>query len=279
MGYILFGSKALGMMTLALFVSCAPPSGLSGDGSAQSQSSNIVANYPAKGSNLRISLIDAPKEELKEVHVNIAHVELLLEKGGKHGRVLVAKDLGDIDLLTLQNGNSLILSDLNIPEGVAVKQIRLLLNNTDNYVIRQNGERVEMQTPSGQQSGVKILLKTPVVFDSNFSYAMTIDFDAKKSVVHKGNGGFLLKPVIKLPHFSKVPSDRVDDDGGEVPPPSDEEEPVTDGSDENDQSEGDGGEDGSGGEDGGSGDGGSGDDETDIPPEVDPDTLDSFFNA
>ena len=52
-----------------------------------------------------------------------------------------------------------------------------------------------LETPSAQQSGLKLNI------DANLTggvvYKLWIDFDAARSIVVKGNGDYLLKPVIR----------------------------------------------------------------------------------
>lgn len=52
-----------------------------------------------------------------------------------------------------------------------------------------------LQTPSAQQSGLKIKIDKDLDLDIN---TLTLDFDAEKSIVETGNGGYILKPVIKV---------------------------------------------------------------------------------
>lgn len=195
--------------------------------------SKLTSSYSIKPANLRVSLTDAPNHDLKEVHISVEHAELWLEKDGTEGRLIIAQGLGDVDLLTLRDGVLLPLADVDIPAGVKVKAIRLVLNADNNYAVKGDDSICPMQTPSGQQSGIKILLKESVEFESGSNYSMIMDFDAAKSVVVKGNGDCLLKPVLKLPLFTKAPEDQTPEDGGPIEDPVNDEEPVTDGDDSN----------------------------------------------
>lgn len=177
-----------------------------------------TALFAPKPANLRVNLTDAPNEELSTVNVNVSHVELWLEKEGNEKRLIIAQNLGNVDLLTLQNGVLLPLQDITMPEGVAVKHIRVILNDTGHFAVKISGQICELRTPSAQQTGIKIQLGTPIVFENNHSYSLVIDFDAKKSVVQMGNGNCLLKPVLKLKSATRLPSEDVDDDGNSETP-------------------------------------------------------------
>lgn len=171
-----------------------------------------LSSYPASG-NLRISLTDAPSKELKNVFVNVDHAELFVQNGSGEARLIVAQNLGLIDLLTLRNGVLLPMQDLSLPVGVSINAIRLVLKGNDNHSIKKDNSRCEMQTPSGQQSGIKIHLSEPFTIEQGRVYSMVMDFDAEKSVIIKGNGDCLLKPVLKLLRVTQIVTE---------PPPSNE---------------------------------------------------------
>lgn len=196
----------------------------------------IAPYYPTQPANLKFFLTDKPLNNVSEVNVNIDHMELLLERGGKQARINIAQNLGTINLLNFRNGILLGVSDINIPEDVSVKQIRMVLNETGHEVVYTDESKCALKTPSAQKSGVKILLKNPVTFESGKAYAMVIDFDAEKSVVQKGNGECNLKPVLKLVSATSVPADSVDDDGNTTEAP----DTLVDGNDGNDTSTDDG---------------------------------------
>ncbi|OQW50445.1 MAG: hypothetical protein A4S09_01230 [Proteobacteria bacterium SG_bin7] len=195
----------------------------------------ISPYYPTKLANLKFFITDKPLKDVAEVNVNIDHLELLLERGGKQARIRIAENLGKINLLDLRNGVLLGVSDITIPEDVSVKQIRIILKESGHEVVHDDHSICPLKTPSAQKSGVKILLKKPVTFENNKSYAMVVDFDAEKSVVI-GNTKCLLKPVLKLISATSVPSKSVDENGNSSEAP----DTLVDGSDGNDTGNDDG---------------------------------------
>jgi hypothetical protein len=197
---------------------------------SSSLDSPFLSSYPSGNNNLRISLTDAPSKDLKNVFINVDHAELFVRKGSGEGRLIVAQDLGLIDLMTLRNGVLLPLEDLSLPAGLEITAIRLVLKADNNHSIKADDSRCEMQTPSGQQSGIKIHLSQPFVLEQGQAYSMVMDFDAAKSVVVKGNGGCLLKPVLKLLSVTKSSGDAGEDASSTD---ASGETPVTDGADTN----------------------------------------------
>lgn len=212
----LFKLSFLQTATLLLLVSCSsggPSSPLGIDGLDNTNSSQTqLESYSPKPSNFRVSLTDAPSKELKSVFVNILNAEVWLKKGTKEVRVVIGKNIGFIDLMTLRNGVLLPLEDLLLPEGIVVSKIRFILGN-GNYAIKSDNSQCPLQTPSAQQNGIKINFKSPVTLAAHQSYSLVVDFDAQKSIVIKGNDECLLKPVLKIASFSKIDQEHIDIDG------------------------------------------------------------------
>lgn len=229
----------LTLTLLSTLVACKSGTSLlpSGSGTPDSglpdSTSSPVGSFPVTTNNLRISLTDAPSRVLKSVFVNVDHAELFVQKGGARGRIIVSQGLGMVDLMTLRNGVLLPMQDLNLAVGLQITGIRLVLKGENNHAIKGDDSRCEMQTPSGQQSGIKIHLAQPFTLESGSVYSMVMDFDAAKSVVIKGNGGCLLKPVLKLLNVTKIPFDSIPDGGDVVANPEVTPDPVTDGADIN----------------------------------------------
>tara|TARA_B100001750_G_scaffold245316_1_gene264642 strand:- start:672 stop:1511 length:840 start_codon:yes stop_codon:yes gene_type:complete len=96
------------------------------------------------------------------------------------------------DLLELTGGSYALLADENIPAG-AINQIRLILGSDNTVVV--DGQAYPLQTPSAQQSGLKVQFNQNL--EAGVFYTVVLDFDVKKSIVTQGNGSYLLKPVIR----------------------------------------------------------------------------------
>jgi hypothetical protein len=202
------------------------PSGLVPASGAPLRSFPPVSNSAGVvSSNLRLSLTDAPSKDLKSVWVNVDHAELFVRRGGGQGRLVVAQNMGMVDLMTLRNGVSLPMQDMTLPVGTEISAIRLVLKPDNNHGVKNNGSRCDMKTPSAQQSGIKIHLAQPFTIEQGQTYSMIMDFDAEKSVVVRGRNGCLLKPVLKLLSVVKapipIPEDPSDDGGGTVENPGD----------------------------------------------------------
>ncbi|MFC4870366.1 DUF4382 domain-containing protein [Negadavirga shengliensis] len=147
---------------------------------------------------LNVSLIDAPAD-YDEVWVEVLAVEVRPGKGNDANETAWISinneaDEKRIDLLTLTGGNAVYLGSTEVPAG-KISQIRLILGD-DNYIM-QDGNRIDLKTPSAQQSGLKLQLNKELM--AGIQYDLVIDFDAAKSIVKAGNSGqYILKPVLRV---------------------------------------------------------------------------------
>lgn len=173
---------------------------------------NASTSLPANG-NFRLSLTDAPHPSLSHVIVNVDHIELLLEKDGKQGRLVLAQDLGPLDLLKLRDGVHLPIRDLDLKENVVVKQFRLILKDEGNWIQRLADDSIcQLKTPSQQQTGLKLIMPNGgVQVEKDQIYSLIVDFDVDHSIVDNKNN-CLLRPVLKVKSLLSVPQD--DDSSG-----------------------------------------------------------------
>lgn len=106
-----------------------------------------------------------------------------------------------INLVTLTNGVLLDLGQMPLEAGHYTQTRLVLAPNTGatpfaNSVIPTGGSEMALDTPSAVQSGIKLNNEFDVA--PNTLSDFTLDFDACKSVVSRGNGSYGLKPVISV---------------------------------------------------------------------------------
>ncbi len=156
---------------------------------------------------VRVALTDAPRckvgnDDLEKVFVTVERVRIN-ESGDDNPRSgwhdINVSPAKKINLLDLTNGRLEELGVLPIPAGT-YSQVRLVLspntgNTTANSVVLDGTTaEIPLRTPSAAQSGLKII--RPFTVAPNTLVDLVIDFDACRSIVALGNGGFLLKPVL-----------------------------------------------------------------------------------
>lgn len=106
-----------------------------------------------------------------------------------------------IDLLTLTNGVLESLGQTVLPAGKYTQMRLVLAANRGaplaNAVVPTHMSETALDTPSAQQSGLKMNVDITVAPDQVADFVL--DFDACKSVVKAGNSGkYLLKPVVRV---------------------------------------------------------------------------------
>jgi len=138
--------------------------------------------------HLSVRMTDAPAN-FDAVMVDIQGVEVI----GNGGTVVVLNaNKGIYNLLDFSNGLDTLIASGDIDAGT-ISQIRLILG--DNNTVLVDGVVHHLNTPSAEQSGLKLQIHQ--TFVAGVSYTILLDFDANQSIVKQGNGEFLLKPVIR----------------------------------------------------------------------------------
>jgi hypothetical protein len=158
---------------------------------------NDDSSSPAQGnSRISVKLTDAPGD-YDHVYIDVVDVMVKVndasdDEGGWQS--LNAVNTGIYDLLELTGGvNVLLVDDFGLLSGT-LNQIRLILGDNNSVVI--DGQTYPLNTPSAQQSGLKIQVNETLV--PNIAYTFLLDFDVDESIVIAGNSGNInLKPVIR----------------------------------------------------------------------------------
>jgi len=141
-------------------------------------------------SRMSVKLVDAPGD-YDAVLIDVQEV-IIKYNGGQEDVSLGIIQPGVYDLLELTGGVSLLLFDDDVPAG-SISQIRLVLGENNSIVV--DGETILLNTPSAQQSGLKIQVNETL--EPGILYEFLLDFDVDESIVDLGNGGYNLKPVIR----------------------------------------------------------------------------------
>lgn len=146
----------------------------------------------AEKAKLAIRLTDDPAD-YDAVNIDIQDVQINVTGDDDKGwQSLPGVNRGVYNLLDLVNDKDTLLVNADIPTG-RLHQIRLVLG--PNNSISAGGITIPLQTPSAQQSGLKLNVQQDVT--GGILYTVLLDFDAGKSIVKTGNSKYILKPVIR----------------------------------------------------------------------------------
>ncbi len=158
-------------------------------------SSSTIDSDSATGT-LKVSLTDAPGD-FEAVYIDIQEVKVHRNSDAEEddGEWIVINDEPvRVNLLDLVNGKLDVLGERELEAG-SYQQLRLVLGNDNDIVI--NGESIPLDTPSAQQSGLKLNLNVSIEGGEIFN--LLLDFDASRSIVKAGaSGKFILKPVLRV---------------------------------------------------------------------------------
>lgn len=150
--------------------------------------------------SLNMLLTDSPACGYDHVYVTVDHIEIS-PNGSSWTPLAVTPGMGRIDLLNLTNGALMSLGRAPLTVGT-YQQVRLVLKANGSsapfanaVVLTGSGTETALTTPSGQQSGYKIL--GPFTVQAGTMVDLVLDFNACKSIVVAGaSGQYLLKPVV-----------------------------------------------------------------------------------
>lgn len=143
---------------------------------------------------MQVFLTDGPGD-YQAVYIDVQDIKINYSSSADNGwQSLPNVHTGEYDLLKLTNDNDTLLADAELNTG-RVEQIRLILG-TENYVqLKGQTNRIKLETPSAQQSGLKLNIHQDVT--AGVLYKLLLDFDVAKSIHQTGNGKYMLKPTIR----------------------------------------------------------------------------------
>lgn len=97
------------------------------------------------------------------------------------------------NLLSLTNGVDTVIGSAPLPPGT-YSQLRLYIGSGSRVVV--GGVSHPLTIPSGSQSGLKLNIHATI--EPSITYTLLLDFDAARSIHRTGNGGFMLRPVLRV---------------------------------------------------------------------------------
>jgi hypothetical protein len=87
---------------------------------------------------------------------------------------------------------------------VSASQLRLVLNESGNYILGADEKNYNLKTPSQQQSGLKILLGESFALKAGKTYILKVNFEPSTQIVSAGSK-CILKPVLRVESITLKP--------------------------------------------------------------------------
>jgi hypothetical protein len=190
----------MGLLLAGLVAGCG--SGGDGGGGATAQPGTVS-----------VSMTDAPACGFDEVNVTVSRVRVHQSGSANENTAgwtdIVLPSPRKINLLNLNdptqtNGALDYLGETSLAAGHYTQVRLVLVPNSGNptppfansIVLEGQTQEIKLDTPSGVQSGIKLVNEFDVPSEQRVD--LLLDFDACKSIVRTGNSKYKLKPVIKV---------------------------------------------------------------------------------
>lgn len=160
---------------------------------------------PQASGTLSVAMTDAPSCGYDAVNVTVNKVRVHQSASAGENDAgwtdITLPAPKKINLLDLTNGVLEQLGETALAAG-HYTQLRLVLDSNtsggmaNSIVLTGSTNEISLNTPSAVQSGLKLGHEFDVAAGQKVD--LVLDFDACKSIVKKGNGGYALKPVINV---------------------------------------------------------------------------------
>ena len=150
----------------------------------------------------KVLLTDAPA-----LMGNLAHVDVYVAKieantstdttgaSGGGGWVTIAEPQQAYDLLALQQGNTALAGEVDLPAG-QYRAIRVTINTSLSHVTNTSGGAVTVQWPVSGELVLNALVENPLEVPAGGAQ-IVIDFDVGRTFVDNGSGGLFFIPWIR----------------------------------------------------------------------------------
>jgi hypothetical protein len=189
----------MGLLLAGFVAGCGSGSDGGGSGGATAQPGTVS-----------VSMTDAPACGYDQVNITVSNVRIHQSDtaddntpGWTDITLNPARKINLLDLNdpTQQNFALLTLGQTQLAAGHYTQLRLVLVPNTgqplaNSVVLSGTNKEIALDTPSGIQSGIKLINEFTV--DSGQRVDLLLDFDACHSIVKTGNGKYKLKPVIKV---------------------------------------------------------------------------------
>ncbi|MBE0654178.1 MAG: DUF4382 domain-containing protein, partial [Bacteroidales bacterium] len=136
---------------------------------------------------------------------NVLITKIEIRKAGdseENPFILLSEDTITLDLLTLRNGITEELVNIEIPKG-EYDLVRLYVDEAS-LTITDQPVPFNVKVPGGSQTGIKIFIDPALTIEGGLTSELLLDFDLSKSFVMRGNlknshgiNGFIFKPSIR----------------------------------------------------------------------------------
>lgn len=147
--------------------------------------------------NLRLTDAPIDDEKVAGVYVTFTGLRYQYKDSNESWQDIDLNESRTINLLDLQDGNTTMLNQVELPAG-EIQHVRFVLDTNNCYIVFNDDTNttLELEIPSGDQTGYKSV--NGFVIAAGGVTNITADFDVRKSVTVTGKGRYKLNPTIRL---------------------------------------------------------------------------------
>ncbi len=140
-----------------------------------------------------ISITDAPIPKVEAIYLTLDRVEI--RKKGEHERIVLADQPIEVDLLSLRDGLSRALGDVELDPGI-YHHLTFFVSAVS---VKVGGKTTQIEVPARyRETGIRILGSFSV--KAGLQAKVLIDFDASRMLLLKKDR-IVFRPVLKLRHI------------------------------------------------------------------------------
>ncbi|MDD5093288.1 MAG: DUF4382 domain-containing protein [Dehalococcoidia bacterium] len=158
-----------------------------------------IGPSPAYAGTIEIRITDAPNHDVSSVYMTIGNIEVQ-KSGGSGGTGIAAGNDGDRGWTTVigEERSFELLELLGVEEILGSKELEVGHYTQIRLDVAAVRVTVDGITQSAALPSGKLKLVGSFDIEAGKTTALTLDFDAQKSVVVAGNGKVQFKPVVKI---------------------------------------------------------------------------------
>jgi hypothetical protein len=157
-------------------------------GSCTGTTTNTTGTYAAGEGKIQVYVTDAPAENITAIVIQASSIEVHRAGDTEGEWITLLQNPPSFDLLQVAGIQSL-LGSANVASGNYTR-VRLAISDV---TVTIGGQQKKATVPSDKLKFVGNINVTAGTVTS-----ISLDFDAAKSIVVKGNGDVMMKPVVKL---------------------------------------------------------------------------------
>jgi len=195
------------LMSAGLLTHCAPAGSASGNSAASTAAvNNSTSAVSAAAKNMKIQMTSVASSSIKSLVLNIARVDAVVIANNQTAVVNLASNIGSVDMMSIQNGLSSTLADINLPTGVSIQQIDVVLAASGNTATSSNGTACTLTVPGSLGNILPLAFGSGLTVADSSAYSLLMAMDLRSAVTSAGNGNCLFSPTLGLSAAYKLPA-------------------------------------------------------------------------